>query len=114
VCWGTGRTTASNFESSTNPLEYLWWAAETLRTGYNEGDAYVRISNWNPKPVWYCEHCDEDHPEGERCPEECSYCESQVDWGEHNTCGRHRQCWDDDDTDGCPDCAAENAASAAE
>ena len=108
VCWGSGSDIAAQMAVGADPLEYMFWAANVLREGYQEHDAYCTIANWNEKDVWWCDHCEEEHPNDTDCPSYCSHCESHTDMDEHNRCPRHG-CWDDYDSEGgdCPTCEEE-------
>jgi hypothetical protein len=105
ICWGTGGNLASDLANGFNPLEYLFATANFLRDGYHAAGAYIRIDQWQPRRVWWCEHCEAEHPNGEQCPHYCSHCEEYVDMDEHEHCTTHRRCWNNMDDDDCPQCA---------
>lgn len=106
VCWGTGVRLAEQMARGADPLEFLFWAATALREGYQPEDAYCKIDQWLSAPVWWCEYCEVDHPDGSDCPNQCPECDSHADMDLHNTCTEHG-CWDEDDYDECPGCEAD-------
>jgi hypothetical protein len=105
ICWGTGGNIASDLANGFDPLEYLFATANFLKDGYHAAGAYVRIDQWRPRQVWWCEHCEAEHPNGEQCPQYCSHCGEYVDMDEHEHCTTHRRCWNNLDDDDCPQCA---------
>ena len=105
ICWGTGGNIAAELANGFDPLEYLFATVQFLKEGYHAEGAYVRIDQWRPRQVWWCEHCEADHPNGEDCPHLCRHCGEYVDMDEHEHCSDHRVCWNNLDDDDCPRCA---------
>ena len=110
VCWGSGLDIAEQMAIGADPIEYMFWAANVLREGYRSNDSYCTIAQWIHKDTWWCEYCEDDHPNDTSCPCVCDRCEIHTNMDEHHSCGRHG-CWDEDDSEGgdCPACEEEEA-----
>jgi len=109
VCWGgtapdsetpSGREMVSRIMKRRNIFELLFYAVDFFKNGYNSDDAYGQAPQWLPDAErdddeygWYCDHCEEYHPNGEECPAICADCGDYVDWEIHRNCPRHG-CYD--------------------
>lgn len=110
VCWGRGQNLAAQFSVGADPLEFMFWAAEQMRINYRADDAYCKIDNWTRKEVWWCDHCETEHPNGQECPHYCPACDLHVDMDDHQTCAEHG-CWNTLQHDGCPACEEQRNAA---
>ena len=116
ICWGDSPRAIYDVLNRGNPFEILFTVADFLKTSYFPNGAYCRLENWNgdEDSGWYCDFCDEHHPDGDNCPNYCGECEGHVTrWDEHHTCFEHYRCWNEqglpdehqiDDPTECPDC----------
>lgn len=118
VCWGSrgGSEIASQMSVGADPLEFMFWAAEMLRINYRADDAYCKIHNWDRKEVWWCDHCEVEHPNGTHCPNQCAACSQYVDMDDHATCAHddNHGCWNTLEHSDCPVCAEQRNAAQAE
>lgn len=106
VCWG--HHTNIYQASLGNPFEALFLTVEFLKTGYYDGGAYHKLSHWEGDPSWYCDYCDESHPNEEGCPRECGECETHVNWDYHMYCHEHGECFNTEEDPGkCSVCHAD-------
>jgi hypothetical protein len=140
VCWGgtapdpetpSGRDMIQNITRRRNVFELLFYAVDFFKRSYNPHDAYCSLTLWRPEECggsdeeegWYCDHCEEYHPNDEECPEICSDCGEYVDWAVHRVCPIHG-CYDMDTSsppidpnhyetahmNHCPECIEEREA----
>ena len=110
ICWGDGVSAAAALAKGIDPLEFIFATAEFLKTGYNPPDAHCRIGQWHRVETYWCEPCEDDHPQGSACPNVCQRCNQQVNWDEHGTCEEDEShCWSYNDSDSCPACESEQA-----
>jgi hypothetical protein len=123
VCWGQSLSTFTRTVDQIDPFGILFMVVNFLRTGYHEDDAYESIAQWDHGPEgWYCDHCDEHHPDDESCPEWCDDCETHVNGGVawHAWCHEHLECYERYGDDRlsehpveCPLCVEEEERAAA-
>lgn len=139
VCWGgsapdnntpSGRALVAQIMRRRNMFELLFYAVDFFKRGYYSGDAYEQLSGWVQDPhqnEWFCDHCEEYHPNGEDCPQICQDCGEYVDWELHRHCPEHG-CYDMETSmpdrdpanyesahlEHCPTCVEEREAREAE
>nr|NIM22388.1 hypothetical protein [Candidatus Latescibacterota bacterium]NIO78592.1 hypothetical protein [Candidatus Latescibacterota bacterium] len=85
--------------------------ADFLKTGYHASGAYCRLDGWARHRSWYCEYCDEYHPNNNACPHECGECGNHVNWDYHAQCQRHYECFDASRSERCRTCEEEIRAA---